>query len=98
MKRETILTQLRSHRDFLRSEFGVQSLALFGSLARDESRPDSDVDILIDFDRPVSYFDLFHVEDYLTQVLGVAKVDLVMRRAVHPALRDNIFREAIDVR
>ena len=97
MKRDDVLKVLAGHRDELRRRFGVQSLALFGSTARDEAKDTSDVDLLVEFDRPVGYFHIFHVEDYLEKCLGGIMVDLVVRRAVIDELRETIFAEAIDV-
>jgi predicted nucleotidyltransferase len=73
---------------------GVRSLEIFGSVARGESGPDSDVDLLVDFDRPVGLFHFFRVKGRLEQILG-CPVDLVMREAVKPQLRDRILGEAI---
>ena len=50
MNRAYILALLREHRDEITTRFGATHLALFGSAARDELRPDSDVDLLVDFD------------------------------------------------
>jgi len=97
VKRDEVLRIVAGHRDELRRQFGVTSLALFGSVARDEGKETSDVDLLVEFDRPVGYFHLFRVEDYLEKCLGGAKVDLVVRRAVIEELKDRILAEAIDV-
>jgi predicted nucleotidyltransferase len=75
-------------------EFGVCSLDLFGSGARNEARADSDVDLLVDFERPIGLFHFFRVQRRLEELLG-ARVDLVMRDAVKPQLRERIFAEAI---
>jgi predicted nucleotidyltransferase len=97
MKRAQVLQILRDNEVALRGEYFVRSLALFGSVARDGARSGSDVDLLVDFDRPVGYFHVFKTEDFLEKCLGTAKVDLVSRRTVIPELRDRIYREAIDV-
>ena len=94
MQREELLAALSSHRDELR-EMGVSSLSVFGSAARNEARPDSDVDLLVEFDRPTGFFGLFRVQYRLEEILG-CKVDLVTRSGVHPALRDRIFAEAVN--
>ena len=73
---------------------GVRSLDLFGSVARGEAGPASDVDLLVDFDRPVGLFHFFRVQRRLEEILG-CKVDLVMRDAVKRQLRDRIFAEAV---
>lgn len=73
---------------------GVRSLEIFGSVARGEAAPGSDVDMLVQFDRAIGLFHFFRVQRRLEQILG-CRVDLVMRDAVKPQLRDRIFREAI---
>ena len=72
----------------------MSSLDLFGSVARDEASADSDVDLLVEFDRPIGLFHFFRVQQRLEEILG-APVDLVMRDAVKPQLRERIFAEAI---
>jgi predicted nucleotidyltransferase len=73
---------------------GVRSLDLFGSVARGEASPDSDVDLLVEFDRPIGLFHFFRVQHRLEEILG-ARVDLVMRDAVKPQLRNRILAEAV---
>jgi predicted nucleotidyltransferase len=73
---------------------GVRSLDLFGSVARGEAGPDSDVDLLVVFDRPIGLFHFFRVQLRLEDILG-CRVDLVMRDAVKRQLRDRIFAEAV---
>lgn len=97
MTHETIVQTLKAHEQTLRERFGVKSLALFGSMVRGEANETSDVDILVEFDRCVSLFDLSRLEDYLSDVLGGAKVDLVLRAAVIDDLKDIIFAEAVNV-
>ena len=97
MKRNKVLEILATHRAELRERFGVKSLALFGSVARDEAAATSDVDLLVEFDRRIGLFHLIDTEDYIRQSLGVEKVDLVMRRSVLPELRESILSEAVDV-
>jgi predicted nucleotidyltransferase len=53
MKRDEVIRVLREHRGELREQFGVKSLALFGSVARDEATGTSDVDLLVEFERPI---------------------------------------------
>ena len=96
MQRDRVISILRKHKNELRSK-GVASLALFGSTARDEAQEDSDVDLLVEFDRSVGLFDVFRLQHRLEELLGVSKVDLLQRGAEHPALRDAIREEAINV-
>ncbi len=91
--RERVVRVLREHRAAL-VEMGVSKLALFGSIARGEEAPDSDVDLLVEFDRRVGLFHFVHVKLYLEEILG-RRVDLVTTDALHPALRNRILGEAV---
>lgn len=84
------------HRPELQRLFGVLRLALFGSRARQQSRADSDVDVLVAFDGPADSARLFGVQFYLEDVSGCS-VDLVTEKALRPELRPFIEREAIHV-
>ncbi len=97
MRREDILRVLRERRDQLAKQFGVKSLDLFGSVARDEAGPNSDVDLLVEFDRRISLFDVVDAALFLERLLEVPKVDLVIRANVIPELKDIIYGEAIHV-
>ena len=74
----------------------VARLDAFGSVVRGEAGPDSDIDLLVEFDEPVDLFDFIAVQDRLSELLG-SKVDLVTRPALHPRLKDNILSEAVAV-
>jgi predicted nucleotidyltransferase len=96
LRRGEALTILSSHQVALKQDFGVKSLSIFGSVARDEARADSDVDILVEFDRRVGLFHIAGLQQHLEGILG-RKVDLVMRRAVLDELKDKIYGEAVNV-
>ena len=70
MRRADVLQIIAEHAGELR-ELGVRSLSLFGSVARDQAAPGSDVDLLVDFDPPVGYFHLFEVQDRLEGFPGL---------------------------
>ena len=95
MTREEVQRRLAGEKAEL-AALGVRALDLFGSVARGETGPHSDVDLLVDFDRPVGlfHFHFFRVQRHLQEILG-CRVDLVMRDAVKPQLRDRIFSEAV---
>lgn len=93
MADQKLLELLGNHRDEIRT-FGVHSLSLFGSVARDEAREDSDVDILVEFLRPVGLFEFVRLQMYLEELLG-RKVDLVTVEALRPEMRDEILQEAV---
>ena len=96
MDKEEILRLLREHKDELRKRFGVKSLAVFGSVARGEAGPDSDVDILVEFESSPGFDGYMALKFYLEDLLG-RKVDLVMKSALKPWARDVVLREKVDV-
>ncbi|MGA7673353.1 MAG: nucleotidyltransferase family protein, partial [Nitrolancea sp.] len=77
-----------------RDSYGIKSLALFGSVARDEARPDSDVDILVEFEHPVGYFTVARLQEHLCILLG-RNIDLVIQDAIKQQLRESILKNAI---
>ena len=93
MTQEQVRRSLSAARAEL-GDLGVRSLDLFGSVARGEARADSDVDLLVEFDRPIGLFHFFLVQQRLEAILG-ARVDLVMRDALKPQLRERILAEAV---
>lgn len=86
---------LSSHKKDL-FQRGVKTLALFGSVARNESKASSDIDILIDFDSKKGLFVFIDLKNYLEKLLK-CEVDLVTKSALHPALKDRILHEAKNV-
>ena len=98
MKRDEILKILRAHRDELRRRFGVKSLAVFGSVARGEAGPESDVDIVVEFDPQahVGLFKMVELKEFLEKVLG-CPVDVVTLDGLRPWMRNRVQREAIHV-
>jgi uncharacterized protein len=93
MERDRILAQLKSRKRRLK-KFGIHSLSVFGSVARDQANENSDVDILVDFERPVGLFEFARLKMYLEDVLE-RPVDLVTPEALRQELREDILREAI---
>jgi len=87
---------LHEKRGELAEKYGVKSLALFGSVARDEARPDSDVDLLVEFDRPVGLFAFIGLQQFLETLLG-RKVDLGTPRSLKPRVKERVLQEAINV-
>jgi hypothetical protein len=96
MNRTQTLDLLRQHKPRLAQRYGVTALALFGSTAREETRQDSDIDILIGFDGPATSERYFGVQFYLEDLLG-RPVDLVTEKALRPELRPYVEREAVRV-
>ncbi len=93
MTREQALSILAAHTQKLQ-EFGVASLSIFGSVARNEATEDSDVDILVEFNRPVGLFAFVRLRRRLQEILGRG-VDLVTPDALKAPLRERILKEAV---
>jgi hypothetical protein len=96
MKRDEVVGQLRQHFPELQKEFGVAHLSLFGSVARNEAGPDSDVDVLVELSKPTGLFGLVRLQARLQSLLG-RRVDVGTRASLKPRIRDQVLREAIDV-
>ncbi len=92
MGRDDVIRQLKANLSRL-SEFKVKSLALFGSVARDEAKPNSDVDILVEFDGPATFDRYMELKLFLEDLLG-HQVDLVTRKGIRPELAPYIEQEA----
>ena len=97
MDRDLLSRRILSLRGDL-EEAGVTHLAMFGSRARGDHRPDSDVDVLIDVqaDRKFSLIDLAGVELTLCDAIGLP-VQVTMRRSLRPRFADEIRRDIVDV-
>ncbi len=78
----------------LAAQYGAHDVRIFGSLARGETRPDSDVDILITLDPDRSLLDLIALKQDLEDLLG-CKVDVVTEAAVSPYIRPQVLRDAV---
>ena len=94
--RDEVLETLRTQKTDLSERFGVVSLALFGSFARDEASATSDLDLLVRFDGPTTSRAYFGVQFYIEDLLG-RRVDLVTDKALRTEIRPYVEREAIDV-
>ena len=88
MTKQELEKKFATHRLELR-KMRVVSLAVFCSIVRNESTQRSD--------RDVGLFKLFEIQHRLEEIIGVAKVDLIQKGAIHPALREQILSEAVNV-
>ena len=83
---------LRQHKQEVVRRFKVKEIGLFGSYVRNQQRERSDTDILVEFAETPSFFKFIELEDYLSKILN-AKVDLVMKSALKPAIGKHILSE-----
>ncbi len=89
---------LQSQKPYLAEKYGVAEIGIFGSYVRDEQRPDSDLDILIELERPprISLMGLVELEYYLSDVLGV-KVDVAIKKNLRKRIGRRILSEVVPV-
>ena len=96
MKKQRILERLRAHQAELET-MGIKHLMLFGSVARDEEGPDSDIDLAAEFNRPhqrVGLFQFSHIQDYLSHLLE-QPVDLMTPEGLLPHVREGFEQERV---
>ena len=96
MSRDDVISILSSHRQELEERFRVVSLALFGSTARGEARPESDVDLLVEFRETPGLTEYMSLKFWLEDSLG-RPVDLVMKKALKPWATPQVEAELIRV-
>jgi len=96
MKRNDVMRILQEKRQELVDRYNISTLSVFGSVARDEARQDSDVDILVEFSRPVGLFQFIELQQRLEALLG-SKVDLGTPRSLKPRIKEQVLQEAIRV-
>jgi len=83
---------LRSHHEEISREYGVTEIGVFGSYVRGENTENSDVDILVSFEKPLGFFKFLELEERLSEWLG-ATVDLVTKSALKPHIGNHILNE-----
>ena len=95
MERKEIIETIVSHKKEL-DLFGVKSLAIFGSVARGEATPKSDIDILVEFHGRSTFRQYMELKFFLEELLG-CPVDLVTPKSIKPRMRPYVEREALHV-
>ena len=93
MKKTELLILLKKYRQEL-LQYGVKSLVVFGSVARDEATPTSDIDLLVEFDGIATFDRYMELKFYLEDNLGHK---LVTKRMLKPQIQETVLQEAIDV-
>lgn len=96
MKRDEVLAKIASLLPDARRLYAVRDLAVFGSVARDEAKTTSDIDVLVEFEGKTTFDHFMGLKFYLEDSLGVP-IDLVTRKALRRELRQRIEEEAIHV-
>ena len=95
LDRQLVVTRLKENLDVIYG-LNVKSLELFGSVARDEATPDSDLDFLVEFEGSITLRNYMGLKFFLEELFGCS-VDLVSRRKLKPLIRESVLEEAIRV-
>lgn len=93
---EEIKQILRQNKPLLQEHYRVTQLGIFGSYARGEQTQESDVDVLIDYDRAPTLFKLVELRDYLSSAIGM-KVDIVTQNGLKSRIRERVLSEVVYV-
>jgi len=96
MDKQAVLTRLKGSIKEIRQRFSVKALSIFGSIARDEARDNSDMDVLVVFAQKANFDGFMELKFYLEDLLGTG-VDLVTDKALRPQVRRAIEQEMIHV-
>ncbi len=95
MKKKEIIELIKQHKSDIK-QIGVKTLAIFGSVVREEEKPDSDIDFLVEFEGSAKFDQFMDLKFYLEDLLH-RPVDLVTNKALKPRLRPYIEKEALYV-
>jgi uncharacterized protein len=94
--RQEILTSLQHLKDEVEDRYPVKKIGVFGSVARDEQTEESDIDLLVEFTKPVGFVTFMRLEHFLSERLG-RPVDLVTTDSLKPVIRQDVLSEVIYV-
>jgi predicted nucleotidyltransferase len=94
--RQDILASLKKLKREVAKEYSVKTMGVFGSVARDEQTRQSDIDLLVEFSKPVGFVTFMRLENFLSERLG-NKVDLVTPDSLKPVIRQDVLSEVIYV-
>lgn len=89
---EEIKEILKKQKPAIRERYSVSKIGVFGSYVRGEQKRKSDVDILVEFEKPISLLKLVNLENFLTDSIGI-KVDVVAKEDIRQELKESILRD-----
>jgi predicted nucleotidyltransferase len=93
---EEITKILNKNKPQFKAKFKVKEIGIFGSYIKSKQTKNSDLDILVEFEKPIDFFDYIEFEEYLSDLLKI-KVDLVMKKSLKPNIGKNILLEVVYV-
>jgi predicted nucleotidyltransferase len=91
---QEILNKLKKEKSNLRKNYHITKIGIFGSYVRGEETPESDIDILVEFEKTPSLFKFISIEEYLESILN-KKIDLVREQGLKSRLKDRILSEVV---
>ncbi len=91
---EEIKKIIKNQKPILREKYHVSEIGLFGSYVRGDQKKKSDVDILVEFEKPISLLKLVNLENFLADVMGI-KVDVVPKEDIRRELKERILKEVV---
>ena len=94
--RQDILSSLKKLKQEVTNEYSVKTIGVFGSVARNEQTGKSDIDLLVEFSKPVGFVTFMRLENFLSERLG-KQVDLVTSDSLKPVIRQDVLAEVIYV-
>ena len=94
--RQDILASLKKLKGEVAREYSVKTIGVFGSVARNEQTGKSDIDLLVEFSKPVGFVTFMRLENFLSEQLG-KQVDLVTSDSLKPVIRQDVLSEVIYV-
>ncbi|GER93794.1 nucleotidyltransferase [hot springs metagenome] len=94
MKKEDIISILKSLNDIIKTQYHAEVVGIFGSYVRGEEKATSDIDVLVKFDEQATLFDLVGLGDYLEEQFHI-KVDIVPIDTIKKEIKEEVLKEAI---
>lgn len=93
---DEIRNKIKENEAFLKEKFNVEKFMLFGSYAKGESTPDSDIDLLVEFENVIDMFKMIDLQDYLQKIFD-KKIDLGTKNGLKNFIKSSILNEAINL-
>lgn len=87
---------LQSHKKNLQDTYGIRTIGIFGSYVRGEQTEGSDIDVLVELEKPIGFFKFLELEEHLGKITGL-KVDLVTKKALKPMIGKYILNELVAI-
>lgn len=85
---------IEGEKEKLLIEYKIRNMGIFGSYAKNTAKEKSDIDLIVEFEEPVSLLGVIKAENYLTELLGI-RVDLVPKEDIRKELKETILKEVI---